>query len=136
MSEQILEVRCERDRFLLPARQADERADAQPPKTSRIPTLGAVEPKIKIALWPGSMHLGVNTAIVGFLINHEPFRTCLDNRHIILSLHWTQFYRDRRKSRDEGPHAFSQVIPADELWMFTRDKENLAKSLSGEMLRF
>ena len=94
MSEQILEVRCKRDRFVLPPRQADERADAQAAKTSRIPALGTIEPKIKIALWPGSMHLSIDTAVVGLLINDEPFRPGLDNPHIILRLHWTHFNRD------------------------------------------
>src|SRR5215469_13581737 len=132
----MFQMRCERDRFILPARQADQRADAEPAKTGRITTLRAIEPKIKVAFRSGGMHFRVSAAIVSFLINDEPFRAAFDNRHIILRLHWTYFDRNRRKIRSQRADAFGKIVAARKFWMFASDEKNLPKSLTSEMLRF
>src|SRR5882724_4759827 len=92
--EQIFQMRRKGDRFILPGRQTNERSDAKPAKTSRVTALDAIEPKVKIALRSGSMHLRINAATVGLLVNDESFRSCLDNRHIIFCLHRAYFDGD------------------------------------------
>src|SRR4030095_15416420 len=84
----------------------------------------------------GGMHFRINAPIVGFLINDEPFRASLDNRHVILRFHWAYFDRNRRKIWRERPHEFGEIIAAHKFGMLARDEKDLAKSLASEMLRF
>src|SRR5215813_13243686 len=100
-------MRGEGDGFMLPPGQANQRADAEPAKTSRISAFGAIESKIKIAFRPGGMHLRIHTAVVGFLINNEAFGACLDNWHIVLGVHRADLDRDRRKIGRERANALS-----------------------------
>ena len=80
------------------------------------------------------MHLGVDTAIVGLLVNDETFGAGLDNRHVIFRFHRTHLDGDRRKIRSESAHAFSEIIAAHKFWMLARDEKHLPKSLTREML--
>src|SRR6266478_8175093 len=117
----MFQMRCERDGFLLPARQADARANAESAETGCIAALGAIESKIKIAFRAGCMHLRVHAAIIGFLIDDEALRASLDNRHIILRLHWSDLDRNRRKIWRERAHAFSEIVTAHKFWMLAGD---------------
>jgi hypothetical protein len=83
----MFQVRCERDRFVLPTRQTDQCADAKPTKTGSVTALGATQPKIEIPFRAGRMHFGIDTPIVSFLIDHESLRARFDDRHIILGFH-------------------------------------------------
>src|SRR5881394_608731 len=116
--------------------QADKRTDAEPAKTRRITALDAIEPKIKIAFRAGGMHFRINPAIVGLLINDKPFGARFHDRHVILRFHRAHFDRDRRKIRSERPNAFGEIVAASKFWVLARDKKNLTKSLTREMLRF
>ena len=120
--QQIFEMRRERDRFILPAPQTKERADADPAKTGDVTALCAIEPVIKIAFRSSGMQFGVNRALISFLINSKPFRAGSDNGGIIRRFHRTDFDRDRREIRRQRAHAFGQIIATDKFRMFPRDQ--------------
>src|SRR4029077_16771884 len=107
--EQIFKAPASREGFIVAARQTDQRTDAKPAKTGCVTALDAIQSKIEIAFRSGSMHLRINAAIVGLLVNDESFRACLDNRHIIFRLHWAYFDGNRRKIRSKRSHAFGKI---------------------------
>src|SRR5690242_6236495 len=106
----MFQVRGERYCFVLPARQTNQRADAEPSKSRRVSALGTIKAKIEIALGASRVHLGIDTAIVSLLVNDETFGAGLDNRHVIFRFHRTHLDGDRRKIRGESAHAFSEII--------------------------
>src|SRR5713101_4644389 len=136
MFEQMFQMSCQRDRFILPARQTNQRADAKPAKTGCVTALNAIEPKIEIAFRSGGVHLRINAAIVGLLINDKTFRASLDNRHVIFRLHRAYLNGNGRKIGNESAHAFIKITAAYKFRMLASDKQNLPKSLAAEMLRF
>src|SRR5947207_9764993 len=57
-------------------------------------------------------------------------------RHRCFHVMRSHFERDRRKMRRERPNAFGEIVAASKFWVLARDKKNLTKSLTREMLRF
>ena len=128
--QQIFDVRGERDRFIPPGRQTEERADAEPAKPGGVSALGAIQPPVEIAFRPGGVHLGINAAIVGFLVNDEAVRAGGDERLVIFGFHRPDFEREGRKIRGESTHAIGQIIAANKFRMFARRRAG-----GGETLR-
>ena len=128
MFQQILRVRSEAKRFLLPAAKAEQRTDPHPAESRVVPALRAIEPPVEIAFRSRRVQLGVGLAVVGLLVNHETFRTRIDNRDIIRRLHRPDLDRDRRELRRQRPDAIREIILADEFRMFARDEENLPEA--------
>src|SRR5947207_3034915 len=93
----MFQMRRESDGFVLPPRQSDERADAEPAKSCGVTAFRTIEPKIEIAFWSRRMHLAVDFSIISFLINNQPFCASIDNRNVILHLQRTDLDLDRRK---------------------------------------
>src|SRR5205823_13232058 len=110
--------------------------DSWPTKTGGVAAFGAVKSIIKIACQPSRMQLGIHAAIVGLLINDEAFCTSFDNVYVILGIHRADLDGDRRKIGRERAHAVGEITAAHKLGMLARNKEDLAKSLPREMLRF
>src|SRR5262249_39269060 len=75
---QVIEVRRERDCVGSPGREPEKRTNSNPPKAGRIGAFRASEPPIKITLWPGGVHIGINSAIVSFLVHHQTLRAGRD----------------------------------------------------------
>src|SRR5205807_7993218 len=82
MFQQILRVRGQGERFLLPPAKPEERADSKPAKSRGVTALRAIEPPVEIAFRPGRMQVRVSLAIVRSLVNHEPFRAGFHDRKI------------------------------------------------------
>src|SRR5262249_48718257 len=84
--EQVFQVCSQRDGFILPPRYPDERADSESAKPGLVAALNTFEPIIKIAFWPGAMHLCVHTAIVAFPRDNAPFSASIDNWRVTLAI--------------------------------------------------
>src|SRR4051812_37126859 len=74
--QQIFRVGGERECFLLPPAKSEQSADPEPAKSGSVTALCAIEPPVEIALGTGRVQVGVDLAIVRFLINHEALRAC------------------------------------------------------------
>ena len=68
----------EGDRFLLPRRQTEKRADSQSAKAGGVCALSAIKAPGEIAFRTRSMHRRINHAVVGFLINNKALPASLD----------------------------------------------------------
>src|SRR5438067_13595963 len=80
MFQQILRVRGQRERFLLPPAKPEECADSKPAKSRGVTALRAIEPPVEIAFRPRAVQVRIRLAIVRFLVNHEPFRPGFHDR--------------------------------------------------------
>src|SRR5262245_60513346 len=99
-------MRGQGHRFRAPWRKPKQRADPDPPKARHIGTLRSFQPPVEMTFWTRSVHFGIDTAIVGFLIDHQTFRPCFDQRLVFRNFHWSQLERDRRK---KGPKRVDAV---------------------------
>ena len=81
-------MRSERDRIGPPRREAKERANSNSAKTGGVGTFRTIEPPVKITLRTRRVHLRIDVAIVGFLVNHEAFRARGNERFVFRRFHW------------------------------------------------
>ena len=81
------------------------------------------------------MHFRVDRPLVGLLIDHQPFPSGLRQGPIIAGLQRADFERDTRDFRVQRADAIDQVIGRDELRVFARDEQNVAKALLLERAR-
>src|SRR5437868_14195813 len=83
MFQQILRVRGQRERFLLPPAKPEECADSKPAKSRGVTALRAIEPPVEIAFRSRGEQVRVSLAIVCLLVNHQPFHSGFHDRKII-----------------------------------------------------
>ena len=116
-----------------PVGQTIERADAQPAEAGSVGALGGFQAPVKITLRTGGMHFGVDGAVVGFLINDQPVRTCGHERPVIFGLHGADFQRDARPIGVQGGDAVAQVIIGNKLGMFAGHEQQIAEPLGFQL---
>ncbi len=126
----------ESDRFVLPRRQTEKRADAKPTKSGIVTPHCALETPIEIALRTGGVHLGVNFTIVGFLIDDQTFRSSRNDREVIRSFHRTHFDRDGGEIGCKNANALCKIILGNELRMLAGHEQKLPEALRREVTRF
>src|SRR5436190_10992084 len=121
-------MRRERDRFLLPTPQTEQRADSKTPKSRSVGTFRGIEPVVEIAFWSGRVQFCVDGTLIRLLVHDEPFRAGAHNRSVFVARHWTHLDRDRREVRAQRANAFDEVIAVNEFRVLARDQKNLAKA--------
>ncbi len=124
------------ERFVSPIAEAVESANAETTEAGIIGALGSFETPIEIALRPGSVHFRVNSAVVSFLINNEPFRTGFDKGTILGGFHGTDLEGNAGDFVVESADAIGHVVGGDEFWMFPGDEENITEALSKKFTGF
>jgi hypothetical protein len=136
MAEEILGVGGEADGFMPPLGHAIKSADAEAPESRGVSALRGFETPIKIAFGPGGVHVLIDGAIVGFLINDEAFGAGLNQGTVAIGIHGADFERDARNFVLQRGDAIAEVIGGDEFRMFTSDEQEIAKALFLESAGF
>ena len=124
------------DRFVLPRRETKKRADAEPTKPGIVTPLRTIEPPIEIALRTGGVHLRVNLAIVGFLVDDETFRSGRDERQVIRPFPSGRLRSRSRRNPAQERERNRPDNPADELRMLARHEQDLPKASRRQVPRF
>jgi len=136
VAQQVISMRGDAERFETPIAEAVKGADAETSETGVVRAFGSFETPIEIALWSCGVHIGVDRAIVGFLIDDEPFGASLDDRAIFVGLHGPNFEGDARDFVVETTHAIGHVVGGDEFRMFARNEKDIAEALSQKFAGF
>ena len=118
-----------------PVAQPEQCPDAEPPEPGRVGTLRRLNPPVEVTLGAGGVHVSVNVAVVGFLINNQSLRSGLAERLVLLSLHRADLKRDRRHGIAQRRDAVGKVAAGDELGMLAGDEQDVAEAVLGECLR-
>ena len=133
--QQVLCVGGEAEGLAPPVAQPEQCPDAEPPEPGRVGTLRRLNPPVEVTLGAGGVHVSVNVAVVGFLINNQSLRSGLDERLVFLSLHRADLKRDRRHGIAQRRDAVGKVAAGDELGMLAGDEQDVAEAVLGECLR-
>src|SRR5438477_10173469 len=110
-------MRCQRDGLLAPWGQPQKCTDSNPTKPGIVAALRTKKTPRKISFWTRQMQLIVNGAVVGFLVNNEPFRACFNDRNVIFRFHRSDLDRDGRKIITQSMNTIGQIIATNEFWM-------------------
>ena len=121
MPQKVLRVGSETDRFAPPIAQAVKRPDSQPPKAGLMCALRGFEPPVEISFWTGGVHVGVDLAVVGFLIDDQPLGAGLDERSVLPGFHRADLKRDGRDGLAQRRDAVSHVAAGNKFRMFPGD---------------
>src|SRR6516164_3332231 len=101
-------MRCQRDGFVLPTPQTEQGPDAESAKASPIRSFRRIQPIIEVALWSSRVQVGINAALIRFLINNQTFGAGAHDRDVIVGFHWADLDCDGRKHWRERPNTFNQ----------------------------
>lgn len=94
IAKEVIGVGGDAECFESPIAEAIERADAETAEASVVGAFGSFEAPIEIALGSGGVHIGINGAVVGFLINDEALSADFDDGAILGGFHRTDFEGD------------------------------------------
>jgi hypothetical protein len=136
VAKEVIGVGSDADGFETPIAEAVESANAETTEAGVVGAFGSFETPIEIALRPGSVHIGVNCAVVGFLIDDEAFGAGFDDWAIFAGFHRANFEGDAGDFVVEGADAIGHVIGGNELRMFAGDEEDVAEAVGEEFTGF
>src|SRR5690606_6712912 len=71
---EVLQMRGERDCFILPAVEPKQCADPYPAEPCGMRSLGGGEPPVEVAFGAGNMQLCISLPMISFLIHHQSLR--------------------------------------------------------------
>lgn len=125
----------QRGRLMLPISKAEQRADPDPPKTSRISSLWAVEPPVEVLFRASSVENFIGFLMVSFLINNEPFGAVVDEFAILIIFHRSHLDSNRWDEGLQRIDAFLKITVRDKLGMLARHEENVPETEVVEVLR-
>ena len=129
VAKQVVGVSGDTDGFIPPIAEAVESTDAETAKAGCVGAFGSFETPIEIAFGSGGVHVGVNRAIVSFLVDDETFSAGCDDGTIFGSFHRPNFQRDAWDLAMESAYAIGHVVGGDKFRMFARDQEDIAEAL-------
>lgn len=129
VAKEVIGMGGNRERFVSPITEAVEGADAETTEAGIVSAFGSFETPIEIAFGSGGVHLGINGAIISFLIDDETIRAGFDDRAILVRLHRADFEGDAGHFVVESADAIGHVIGRDEFGMFAGNEEDIAKAL-------
>ena len=129
-------MRGDSNRFASPITETEKRANAETSESSGVGALGGFKPPVEVTLRPGGVHVGVDVALVSFLVNDKAIRARSDERSVLFRFHRTDFERDAGNFFMHGSHAVAQIIVRHKLRMFTGDEKNIAEALLLERAGF
>src|SRR4029077_6422215 len=136
VAKEVIGMSRDAEGFEAPIAEAVESADAETTEAGSIGAFGSFETPIKIALGPGSVHIGVNSAVVGFLIDDEAFSAGFDDWAILVGLHGADFEGDARDFVVESADAIGHVVGGNKFGMFAGDEEDVAEAVGEELAGF
>jgi hypothetical protein len=136
VAKEIIGMCGDAEGFETPIAEAIESADAESAEAGVVGAFRSFETPIEIALGTGGVHVGIDRAVVSFLIDDEAFRPGIYNWAIFVGLHRANFERDARDFVAENADAIGHVIVGDEFGMLPRDEENVAETLCEKFARF
>src|SRR5205814_8141697 len=86
-AQEVFGMSSDAERFVSPIAEAVESANAETTEAGIIGALGSFETPIELAFGTSGVHVGIDSAVVSFLINNEPFRTGVDEGAILGCFH-------------------------------------------------
>jgi hypothetical protein len=135
-AQEVIGVSRDAERFESPIAEAVESANAETTKAGDVGTFGSFEMPIEIALRPGSVHVGINSTVVRFLIDDEAFRASFDDWTIFVGFHRADFEGDAGDFVVESADAIGHVVGRNKFGMFAGDEENVAEAVGEEFAGF
>ena len=136
VAQQVGRMGRDADGFESPVREPVKRADPETPESRRVGAFGCAETPFKIPLRTGGVHLRVNLAVVGFLVNHQPVRSRRDQRPVIRRVHRPDLERNAGPFRVQCGDAFPKIPVGNKLGMLARHQQEVAESLGLERAGF
>ena len=91
VAQEIIGMSGDADGFISPVAETVESADTEATEAGVVSAFGSFETPVEIALGTGSVHIGINIAVVSFLINDKAFSTGSDDRAIFIRFHGADF---------------------------------------------
>ena len=133
---EVLEVSGEAEGFEAPVAEAEESADADAAEAAEVAAFRTGEAPVEVLFGAGGVHDGVDVAVIGFLIDHEAFRTGFDHTLVFGGFHGADFDADGGDEGADGANAGFEVAVAHEAGVFASDKEDVAEALGDEVAGF
>ncbi len=118
-----------------PVAQTVERANANAPETCRVGPLRRFHAPLEVPLRADRVHVGIDGAVIGFLIDHQAFRAGLHQWAIFRGFHGPDLQREARHLLVQEADALGHVIRRDELGMLARHEQDIAEALPQERPR-
>jgi hypothetical protein len=135
-TQEMFEMSGESHRFFPPMPQTVKGADADAAEARLVGALRAIQPPVIVLLWSRKVNLGVGGAMVGLLVNDEPFRAGMNEWQIVRDFHWGDFKADARNRRCEPLNASLQVVAGNEFGMLAGHEKDIAKALADKVCGF
>ena len=132
MAEQVFGVGGERQSFLPPVGQAEERSDSQAAKSCRIGPFSRFESPVVMFFGAGGVQEAIALSIVGFLVNHQSFGAGGDHGPVGVGRHRPYFQGQPGNRRAQGEEAILEVAVGNELRVFAGHQQNVAEALLGQ----
>jgi hypothetical protein len=133
---EMLKVGGEPEGFEFPVAEAEEGADADAAEAAQVAAFGAGKAPVEVFFGAGSVHDGVDVAVIGFLINDEAFGAGGDHALIFRGFHRADLDADGGDEVADGANAGFEVAVTDEAWVLAGDEEDVAKPLGDQMSGF
>lgn len=111
-------MRGERESFMFPIGQTEQRTNPYPTKSAGIRPLRTIQAPVEILLRPGGVEGLIGFAMIGFLIDDQTLRAMIDQLPILIVLHRTDLQRQCRKQGNQRIQAFLQVALGHKFRMF------------------
>jgi hypothetical protein len=136
VAQEVIGVGGDGEGFETPIGEAVESANAESAEASVVSALGGFETPIEIALGTGSVHVGIDGAVVSFLIDDKAFSAGFDDGAIFVNFHGADFEGDAWDLVVESADALGHVVGGDEFGMFAGDEEDVAETLGEKFAGF
>jgi hypothetical protein len=136
VAKEIIGMCGDAEGFKVPIAEPVESADAETTKTGVIGALRSFETPIEVALGTGSVHVGVDSAVVSLLIDDEAFRAGVGDWSIFVGFHGPNFEGDAWDFVVESADAIGYVVGGDEFGMFAGDEKDVAKAVGEKFAGF
>lgn len=128
VTEEVIEVGGEGDRFVSPVGEAEEGPDSDATETAGVGPLRTIEPPVEVLLGTCGVELTVSLEVIGFLVNDEALGTVIDQLAVLVVFHRADLDTDGRDQGLQGIDAFLQVAVRDEFRVLAGDEKKVAEA--------
>jgi hypothetical protein len=124
---EVLSVQADKKSLAAEGAETEERPDADAPQSRRPAALGGKQAKVVVALLAEGVHLGVEGAIVGLLVEGQPVHSGFDHLPVARLLHRVDLDGDGGEEVADALRRRRQELIVDRPRRFAGDQQDMAE---------